>query len=201
MQSTNQQQRFVVPTKLLREELLTHAQKLANEANYSGEARNTASKLKGRYEYAGGKGHDDSSLESDTLDGSGWKTLLAARAHVFMPEVKPEAMTRRLYSVLKGEFETTHVHIADVLLLACGVHIEDTDIPTLPWAARAARERVDLHCEDFGDQDMPTRALAARKLLKRAERIVGTKTRRGASGRRFEEAQGTYVTRTFEKAA
>jgi hypothetical protein len=171
-ENVNSKQRFVVPTKMLKAEILRHALKLATEANYAG-ADGSKSHMGRDYEYKAGKNHEKSS-STTRLENSGWKRLLAERVHAYMPHVSANAPVRRLYAILVEEHPTTHVTIADAFLLACGVQIEDTDIPTLPWTLLSANEWIDMHCEDYGrDIDPELRKAAAKAILRRSEKIVG----------------------------
>ena len=180
-------QRFVVPTKMLRAEILSHARAIAHSASHS-TAGTGKSNMTGSFAFIAGKSHSDTE-NLDELDGSGWKRVVAERAHVFIGRGQPTALKKRLWSILTLEYPTTEVELADAFLMACDVNIEETDIPTLAWTLLAAREQVDIHCEDYECQvDEATKKLASRKIMRRNERIVGAKP----AGRRPGSHRGQF---------
>lgn len=116
---------FIIPTKLLADFLEPHIQELEHRMTSSND--------------------DDNPL------GSGAIKQIALRASQFVDDLNVEAALRRLYSIRYGEGQRTHTELADAFLMAIGIHIEDTSLPTLPGTYAGAREMVDVWAPNLDD--------------------------------------------------
>ena len=78
-----------------------------------------------------------------------------------------DSVPRRLYSIRTAEFKGCAVRIADALLLAVDIKIEETDIVHLPQGMEAAREMVDAYYETIGKRPSKTQKEALAKKIVR----------------------------------
>ena len=86
-------------------------------------------------------------LDSDQLQGA--VDAIASRASTILGDVGPEAVVRRLYSVRHGQSRAVHTEIADAMLLALDIKINDTNLPTLAGTKAGAREMVDVWAPEY----------------------------------------------------
>jgi hypothetical protein len=91
----------------------------------------------------------DAELETDPVGNrraakGGGVTAVGTRAAGILGDVQPEAFFRRLWSIRTCESTRTHTELADAILMALGVMIEDTDLPTFPGTLSGAKEMVEV---------------------------------------------------------
>lgn len=120
---------FIVPARLLADTLEPLIAKLNHEL---------------------GAQEDQNNLNANA-DQAGAVTAIAARASVILGNVKPEAVPRRLWAIRYGEGWRTSTEIADALLLALDVNIEDTTLPTFPGTMAGSMEMVDTWAPELNE--------------------------------------------------
>jgi hypothetical protein len=82
-------------------------------------------------------------VDTPLLGLPGSQGILAARMAARMG-VTEDGATRRMRSILKGETRASGAVLADFLLMAGDVRMEETDLITVPAAMPAALERIDI---------------------------------------------------------
>lgn len=86
-------------------------------------------------------GHPD---DDDDPDGGGAIAAISSRVSRQLGNITVESVPRRVWSIRRGETVRTSTEMADALLLACDIHIEDTKLPTLPCTTDAALEMANV---------------------------------------------------------
>ncbi len=78
--------------------------------------------------------------------GEGGLYAMARAAEQYYPH-SAGAIVRRLYDIRKKTTLATRVELAEALLMAVNINIEDTELPTLPAGRAAAVEMVEVYYE------------------------------------------------------
>jgi hypothetical protein len=121
--------RFVVPVGPLADEIMKHMPEMDALA---GEVHNQSRIInKGGRQYMARRA-------STMYVGTGGKTI------------SDDHILRKLNDILNKRLCTVRVELADALLLACNVNIEDTDVPTIPAGLVAAADMVDSFADTKG---------------------------------------------------
>lgn len=82
----------------------------------------------------------------------GGLAIICERASLSLPNTSSEAVIRRMYDIQHGKSRTTSTELADALLMAVDLHIEDQPtLATLPGGKESAREMVMIHFENTGE--------------------------------------------------
>lgn len=95
----------------------------------------------------------------DRMAQAAARTYLTARGE----RATATSLIRRIHIIRKHSSITTRIELADALLLAAGIHLEETDLPTLPAGRAAAVEMVNVYNEvrETPMPELETHALAA----------------------------------------